>query len=83
MQKLKRPLLLAVLFLIFAGLIVFSTLAIRYPVSGTPKSEFAVTELSLTHGVERARDGKLVLADKAGKKGGTKGTKKGSKACPT
>ena len=51
---------IAVLVILFAGVIGYSARSVRYPVDGTPTGEISVTELSLTHSVERGRDGKLV-----------------------
>ncbi len=54
-----RLLGIVVLLTLFAGMIGYSARSVRYPVDGVPTSEFTVTNLSLTHSVERGADGKL------------------------
>ena len=78
-----RPLIIAALAIISAGLILFSVLTTKYPVGKTLKTELAVTELSLTHDILRGKDGKLVTTADLAAAAGRKPPKKGSKACPT
>ena len=61
MQKAKAARLLGIVVLVVfcAGMIGYSARSVRYPVDGAPTSEFTITNLSLTHSVERAADGKL------------------------
>jgi len=54
-----RLLGIVVLMVFCAGMIGYSARSVRYPVDGAPTSEFTITNLSLTHSVERAADGKL------------------------
>ena len=42
-----------------AGMICYSACFVRYPVDGKPASEFVITQLSLTHCVERDGRGRL------------------------
>ncbi len=42
-----------------AGMIGYSARFVRHPVDQVPATELAITELSLTHEVERGADGKL------------------------
>lgn len=77
-SQVPRILLIIVGVLIFVGLITYSVLEVRHPVDGTAKTEFFVTERSLTHSVERAPDGELATP------AGTGDEKPGQgKACPT
>ena len=78
-----RPFFIAALAVVSAGLILFSVLTIRYPIGATIKTELAVTELSLTHGILRANDGNLVTQAELDAARGKKPPEKGSKACPT
>ena len=73
-----RILLVVVLLGIFAGLIAYSVFRVRYWVPGGVKTELNVTLLSLTHGIERGKDGKLVVP--AGKAATGKA---GAQPCPT
>ncbi|MEN6371719.1 MAG: hypothetical protein ABFD64_06855 [Armatimonadota bacterium] len=82
-----RPLLLIALLVIFAGIILYSTFFVKYNAGKSSKSEFTITELSLTHSVIRGKDGKLEVPaenpsiSKDNKKSGK--SKSGGKACPT
>lgn len=58
-QKYVRPLLLIILVLLFTGLILCSAIFIRFSAGKSQKTEFNVTELSLTHKIVRDKDGKL------------------------
>lgn len=62
------------LLLLFVGLIGYSTLHVRFEVSGQTMSEYQVLEGSLTHAVQRAPDGALIASQPSGE---------GAKACPT
>ena len=77
-----RPIIIAALAIICAGLILFSVLTIKYPVGKSLKTELAVTELSLTHDILRGKDGKLTTPADIAAAAGKKPPKKG-KACPT
>lgn len=78
-KPIARIILIAVCVLIFAGLIAYSLLRVRYPVNGEAQDELLVTELSLTHSIERGEDGKFVTPDPS-ERGVSAG---GEKACPT
>ncbi len=54
-----RLLGIVILVIVCAGAIGYSARLVRYPVDKAATSEFTVTELSLTHSVERGSDGKL------------------------
>lgn len=73
--SISRVLLIIICLILFVGLIVYSVEKVRYPVDGKPTSEVIVTERSLTHSIERNKDGSF-------KTPGAKGSGKG-KACPT
>jgi len=77
-----RILAVAVLLLLFAGLIAYSVLKVRYWVPGGAKTELNVTLLIQTHGIERGKDGKLTLLAAPGKGEGGQG-KGGAQPCPT
>ncbi len=84
-MKSGRFILIAVLFIIFIGFIVFSTLSVSYTVSDEndlslpPQTlnEYNVTELSLTHSIERDKDGKLIMPANDSSDSGD------DRACPT
>jgi hypothetical protein len=74
----RRFFLILIGVILFVGLIAYSTANIRYPVDGKQKTEYFVTERSLTHRVERGKDGKLQTPS------GSLSTQPGQgKACPT
>ena len=56
-----RLILVAVCMIVFAALIAFSAIRVRYNCGETSNSEFAITELSLSHSVQRADDGSLEI----------------------
>lgn len=60
MARAARYAVIVILVLLFSGLIIHSVGAISFRVSGKRVNELAVTELSLTHAVQRGPDGKLV-----------------------
>lgn len=82
-RRSARPLALIILAVVFAGLILYSAVFIRITAGKPPKTEFIVTELSLSHKIERDKDGKLRVpaeepdADKEG------GSKSDGDACST
>lgn len=76
-----RLLLLALAGLLFLALIVGSALKARYPVQGKALSEPAITELSLTHSVERGPGGGLIRPPGAVGTGKEKAGK--PEPCPT
>lgn len=51
--------LIAALVLLFAGAIVYSVLRVGFQLEGRKQTEGDITELSLTHRVERDKDGNL------------------------
>ena len=59
MRQGVRLLLIVALAGLSVGLITYSCRAVSYRVDGVPQGELVVTELSLTHSVERGPDGKL------------------------
>jgi len=82
MSSKNRPrfLLLTVAILLSAGLILWSALRVRYPVQGKPISEATITELSLTHSVQRAPNGRLTIRAATGE--GKRGAG-AAEPCPT
>ncbi|MCE5198001.1 MAG: hypothetical protein ABFD54_13895 [Armatimonadota bacterium] len=54
-----RLLGIVVLVTLSAGMICYSAHSVRYPVDGVPTSELTITDLSLTHSIERSSDGEL------------------------
>ena len=73
-----RLFLIIICVVLFGGAIVYSLLHVRYSVYGKLESELTVTRLSLTHEIERDKDGKFRACDRSVLPG-----KRGSKACPT
>jgi len=59
-RQIIRILGLVVLVTLFAGMIAYSACRVRYRVNGAPSSELVVTNLSLTHCVERTDKGDLI-----------------------
>lgn len=54
-----RLLCIVVLVTLSAGMICYSAHSVRYSIDGVPTSELTITDLSLTHSVERSPDGEL------------------------
>jgi hypothetical protein len=87
MRQTIRALIMAVLALLFVGLILFSIFKVRYPIGKNLKNELYITEQSITDSIHRQGD-KLVTANdippiKGGKAGSGKKGDTGKKACPT
>jgi uncharacterized protein with WD repeat len=59
-SRIIRFILLVGLTTLFTGMIVHSASNVRYDVGSEKLSEFTVTELSLTHSIERGENGKLI-----------------------
>jgi hypothetical protein len=59
-RRFLRFVLLAGLVVLFVGAIAYSAASVRYSVLGEPQSELTLTKLSLTHLIERAKDGTFV-----------------------
>lgn len=76
-KKTSRIILITICILVFGGMLLYSALGIRYQVSGQPKSEMVITELSLSHSVIRGDDGALELKE------GSLNKKGGRRPCPT
>jgi hypothetical protein len=75
----RRAILIAICLVLFIGLIVYSAGKVRYSFMDKPARETTITEKSLTHEVERGKDGKLEEpAPEEQKEQPGKG-----KACPT
>ena len=76
-MKKRWPRLLALLLflLVFISLLAYTTVGVRFDVSGQTKTEYQVLSASLTHSVLRAVDGSLVAPKPA--------AGEGAKACPT
>lgn len=53
-------------FLLFAVLLSYSLLKVRYDVSGAKQTELHVIEKSIPHEIERNQNGGLVYTDEAG-----------------
>jgi hypothetical protein len=60
MNKNLRFLIIGILIFVFAGLVIFSVIKIRYDVEGVKKNEFYITERSTTHDIQYDLDGKLL-----------------------
>ena len=58
-RQLARIAGIAILVVLFTGMIAYSARLVRYPLDGVPTSELTITNLSLTHEVERTADGKF------------------------
>ena len=81
-----RFLLVGIGIAVFAGLLVFSALKVKFPVAGAERSEFDVIEYSLTDSIKRAKDGSLtftVASTKSDPEGKSDPAKNDPKPCPT
>lgn len=58
-----RIMVFFVISLVFAGFFVYSLAKVRYEVSGTRQTELHIAEQSITHGIERSREGGLVYVE--------------------
>lgn len=76
-NRIPRIIALVVCALVFIGLVAYSGLRVRYPVSGKPLSEAVITKMSLSHDVKRADDGMLALRP------GSTDNKGAKRPCPT
>ena len=69
-----RLLLICGAALLFSGLLVFSTITVRYSVEGTEKDEFEVLQYSLTESIKRGQGGDFTFTSTSLKEGEPKTT---------
>jgi hypothetical protein len=81
-KRWPRTLALLLFLLLFASMLGYTTVGVRFDVAGKTMTEYQVLHDSLTHQVLRAADGSLTAPQPAVAKPGQPAGK-ASKACPT